>query len=457
MQLSRKLLFLTFVIPFVVSTSFGQVEDLAHEIVRASVSKTDFSAKGRELTVEVRSASAEYNGVVLHGWTESDSLSGKIRFLEDAGWTDWLPMLTVRSVTTPAFFSAYRGAEYRPGSTFQFAFSGDTEDDILINQVGTFDNRLDEDRKDQAGDAVQWFRDKALELVPSPYLYRRTDWNADPYRGTPRSLGNPISYLTFHHAAGFKADNLVEGIAQVKAIQVFHQDGRGWDDIGYQFVIDRAGNLYQGRPFLDESMGLEDIPPLALGAHVGGANTGNIGVCLLGCYHPPETSYPCNDVITQAAYDKYVHLFAYLRQSYGVSKDNIFGHRDYFGTTSCPGDNNYQLLPQLRADVEQAVQSGLRELPDDFSLAANFPNPFSDETYIEYYLTADGNVKVQVFDVLGREVADLVDEYQVSARRWRQVRFDASSLPAGLYIYQITVEGFSGTAYRESRPMMLVR
>jgi len=37
-----------------------------------------------------------------------------------------------------------------------------------------------------------------------------------------------------------------------------------------------------------------------MGAHVGGANTGNIGVCVLGCYHPPETSWPCYDEMTYA-------------------------------------------------------------------------------------------------------------------------------------------------------------
>ena len=67
--------------------------------------------------------------------------------------------------------------------------------------------------------------------------------------------------MTLHHSAGFSAETLEEGIAQMQAIQLFHQDIRGWSDIGYHFVIDKAGNIYQGRP------------ETVIGAHTGGSNT----------------------------------------------------------------------------------------------------------------------------------------------------------------------------------------
>ena len=122
-------------------------------------------------------------------------------------------------------------------------------------------------------------------VIPKPNIISREEWGAeDPKRAY--SYHPYFDKLTLHHAACCSADDIEEGKNQVYWIQDFHQNGRGWNDIGYHFLIDRAGNIYQGRP------------ETVIGAHVGGENTGNIGVCLLGCYHPPETSYSCTQEIT---------------------------------------------------------------------------------------------------------------------------------------------------------------
>jgi hypothetical protein len=162
--------------------------------------------------------------------------------------------------------------------------------------------------------------------------------------------------MTFHHAAGYSATTLEEGILQMRAIQDLHQDVRGWSDIGYQFVIDKAGRLYQGRPFLTPATSLEDLPVLAMGAHAGGANTGNIGISLLGCYHPPEGSW-CEDEISLDALETYVTLFAFLSERYGIPATEIYGHRDW-GSTSCPGENNYVLIPSIKVSVADLLVTG---------------------------------------------------------------------------------------------------
>ena len=118
--------------------------------------------------------------------------------------------------------------------------------------------------------------------------------------------------MTLHHSAGFSAETLDEGIAQMQAIQTFHQDVRGWSDIGYHFVIDKAGNIYQGRP------------ETVIGAHTGGSNTGNIGACLLGCYHPPASdNYFCYDEMTALSNESIIELFAWTSQTYNLSLIHI--------------------------------------------------------------------------------------------------------------------------------------
>ncbi len=260
---------------------------------------------------------------------------------------------------------------------------------------------------------------------------------AEPFIGTPQPLANPsYNYMTFHHAAGFSATSLAEGLAQVKAIQDLHQNVRGWSDIGYQFVIDRGGRLYQGRPFLDASTTLEEVPRLALGAHVGGFNTGNIGICLLGCYHPPEGSF-CQETITPEAYDKYVETMAFLSENYAVAPTSIRGHRD-FSATACPGDNNYGLLPMLITDVENFVLSG-GEVPEELTIE-NYPNPFSESATVRYYLVEDGIVSLKVYTTTGRELAMLADGFQ-QGDRWYEVEVEGSRLSAGHYFYRIEVAG----------------
>src|SRR5687767_14900784 len=112
--------------------------------------------------------------------------------------------------------------------------------------------------------------------IPAPHIITRSDWQANAFHGTP--VAQPrYQFLTLHHAAGFFASDLAEGKEQVKRIQRLHQEENGWADIAYHFLIDKAGNIYQGRPYIQD-VSLSQKPSLVIGSHVAGGNTGNIGV-----------------------------------------------------------------------------------------------------------------------------------------------------------------------------------
>jgi hypothetical protein len=81
--------------------------------------------------------------------------------------------------------------------------------------------------------------------------------------------------------------------------------------------------------------------------------------------------------------------------------------------------------------------------PDKFSLSQNYPNPFNPSTVISYQLPASGNVTLKVYDLLGREVATLVNEEKPAGSY--EVSFDASQLSSGVYIYRLTAGNFSAT------------
>ncbi len=89
-------------------------------------------------------------------------------------------------------------------------------------------------------------------------------------------------------------------------------------------------------------------------------------------------------------------------------------------------------------------------LPQSFTLTQNYPNPFNPTTMINYALPKAGNVVLKVYDVLGKEVATLVNNYKESGRYF--VEFDASKLSSGMYIYKLSSGSFS-----EVKKMMLLR
>ncbi len=88
--------------------------------------------------------------------------------------------------------------------------------------------------------------------------------------------------------------------------------------------------------------------------------------------------------------------------------------------------------------------------PEAYVLEQNYPNPFNPTTAISYQLTANSFVALRVYDVIGKEVATLVDEEQNAGSY--TVSFNASNLPSGVYFYRLTTEGFTRT-----RKMLLTR
>jgi len=76
----------------------------------------------------------------------------------------------------------------------------------------------------------------------------------------------------------------------------------------------------------------------------------------------------------------------------------------------------------------------------DYKLHRNFPNPFNPNTTIQYDIKEKGFVKVKVFDILGKEITELVNEVKEGGTHF--VNFNAMALPSGVYIYSLRVNGF---------------
>lgn len=108
--------------------------------------------------------------------------------------------------------------------------------------------------------------------------------------------------------------------------------------------------------------------------------------------------------------------------------------------------SNYKLIPRTNADFvgyTTSVKSKEINLPDEYKLDQNYPNPFNPNTRISYSIKEEGLVSLKVFNILGQEVATLVNEVKSPGKYY--VNFDAKNMSSGIYIYKIETNGFTQT------------
>ncbi len=177
-------------------------------------------------------------------------------------------------------------------------------------------------------------------------IVTREMWGA---RATRCSSADTKTKMAIHYTVTPSTDPA----ARVRAIQIYHQDTRGWCDIGYHFLVGVDGSIYEGRPLH------------LIGAHVASHNTGNIGISFIGCFQPGSCSSMGPTVPPEQMIDAGGRLLGTLSDLFGIplDTDRVRGHRDYPGaSTDCPGDNLY-----VRIDDMLAIgnHSGLDAPPAD--------------------------------------------------------------------------------------------
>ncbi|MDS1268797.1 peptidoglycan recognition family protein [Lipingzhangella sp. LS1_29] len=182
----------------------------------------------------------------------------------------------------------------------------------------------------------------------APRIHDRSDWQAREPEWPARVLDDAPSYIVVHHTATPNVSDQSQSRAfeLSRAIQRHHMQHNGWSDTGQQLTISRGGYLMEGR-----NGSLEAIRSgrQLLGAHVRDHNPVTVGIENEGTYHDGD---PPTEL-----YDTLVETCAWLCDTYALEPQAIVGHRDLI-TTTCPGDQLYAMLPQLRADVAASLGIG---------------------------------------------------------------------------------------------------
>ncbi|MGM0617836.1 MAG: N-acetylmuramoyl-L-alanine amidase [Actinomycetota bacterium] len=187
--------------------------------------------------------------------------------------------------------------------------------------------------------------------VGRPDIVTREEWGANEgwVKRSP-SIASKIDHVVVHHTANGNDYSREDGPALVRSIHYWHTQANGWNDIGYNMLVDRYGVVYEGR-----AGGLDRA---VVGAHAAGFNTGSFGISVIGNFDQAD--------IPNAAYASLVQSIGWKMRLHGMNLspsrtftkngkvvNTISGHRDV-GYTACPGRYLYQRLDTLRGQVATA-------------------------------------------------------------------------------------------------------
>ncbi len=210
--------------------------------------------------------------------------------------------------------------------------------------------------------------DSARAATDEPPVVSRAQWGADPQYMTWAPQFYATKKLIVHHTA--TSNDYVDQAgaeSQLRSIYYYHAVTQGWGDIGYNFLIDKFGNVYEGRysrDYAGANPSGDDVNGNGVtGAHTSGWNSGTVGVAMLGTF--------TNQDVTPAARASLEALLAWEANRNGIdpratqtfvnpvsgatiTTPNIAGHRDY-AATECPGGTFYATLPTIRSDVAARI------------------------------------------------------------------------------------------------------
>ncbi len=199
-----------------------------------------------------------------------------------------------------------------------------------------------------------------------PTIVTRAQWGANEAWAWDASRSSTLKAMYVHHTVSSNTHTERDVPAMIRGMYRYHTQTLGWPDIGYQFLIDKFGNIYEGRR--------GSIEELVVGAQAGGYNTDTIGVSAIGSFHQKvkpsaamEQAFV--DVLAWQAYRYKLDPLSKVKLKTGSSTKSgtrwkagkwtkalpaIRGHIDT-NYTACPGGRLYDRLPAIRKAVAGKV------------------------------------------------------------------------------------------------------
>ncbi|MFJ6695284.1 peptidoglycan recognition protein [Streptomyces sp. NPDC091272] len=191
-----------------------------------------------------------------------------------------------------------------------------------------------------------------------PAIVSRAQWHANEalVKDVVASTGT-VRTVFIHHTGHPNGYSCADSPGLLRAMEESHIRDQGWDDIGYNFVVDRCGTVYEGRA--------GSIGRSVLGAHTTGFNAHSVGIAALGTFDPgvPGPKALIEGIAKVGAWklDRAVNPRGFVRmvssnddslyrRGKAVYLHTVAGHRDTY-QTHCPGEALYAQLPAIRTEM----------------------------------------------------------------------------------------------------------
>lgn len=282
----------------------------------------------------------------------------------DGAWGDWQPLIVNLDEGPDHDSDEFSNLSTEPlytGDAIAYEISV-PETDVDHVDVTVVENQTHRVTRTAAADATEDMQSSRDFDVKS-----RSSWGARTPKET-LSAAPAAKFGVVHHTAGSNGYSQAAVPGIIRGVQAYHMDGRGWSDIGYNFIVDRFGTIWEGRA--------NSLNRATVGAHAAGFNTGSVGVSLLGDYTSAQSAEASRTAASRiiswvlwrdnqpTSGSVTVVSGGSTRYSAGqsVTLSRVVGHRDV-GMTTCPGSVHGH-FSTMRAQVSAfASNYGLGERP----------------------------------------------------------------------------------------------
>ena len=303
-----------------------------------------------DLVAELPARSTDEFGLVGVTWKPTPGIDGvgiDVRLRTDQSWSDWEHLdvddhdsgesTGARDGTEPLWVGEADGVAVRVISE-----SGVKPLDLKVATIDPGDDPVDSGSTAPAlydpSNDTSTVSAVAYTYINRPQLITRSQWGASS--GTP--CDSPVNGKTtrgaiVHHTAGTNTYSKSESDNIVRATQSYHVKSRNWCDIGYNFLVDKYGQIFQGRK--------GDMLKAVRGAHAGNfdVNSETIGVSMMGEFSSAGPTSAMQASVTRIIGWRFATNYLPAKGTYtlgGLTLNRIAGHRNVVGT-ACPGEAGY--------------------------------------------------------------------------------------------------------------------
>ena len=276
-------------------------------------------------------------------------------------------------------------------------------------------------------------RSTTVAACPLPIYCSRYCWGENDCPADSTPTPTLPTHLIVHHSAGFNISSNYKDV--VAYYWDFHVNTNGWDDIGYNWLVDPNGVIYEGR-----GSGVQ-------GSHFSCMNSYTLGICMIGNF--------VSQAPTDTSIGSLLNILAYEASNYNIDPDgmsvhstsqlnlfNISSHRDGNSSTApigcpkgttCPGDSLYSMLPEIRQRLaSKTCMQGVSLKEAEIGVWEVYPNPAKEMVEIK---GTEKIVEVSIFDLSGKEKA-----LEISYTNSGEVLVDVIAFTEGMYFLKVKGE-----------------